>query len=258
MKTFFRSFGSGPAFLVLHGLFGVSDNWVTFGKRIASDFRVIIPDLRNHGQSPHSNHFDFPAMEEDILELIEEEVPIEKVLLMGHSLGGRLAVNIALHHPELIRKLVVVDISLRKYPPRREHLELIGAMRSVDLSAVRSRQEVEEHLKERVPNQRLRQFLQKSIYWQDRNRLGWRLNLPVISENLPALFESSDLSGTFRGPVLFIRGGRSDYISDNDQPGIKEKFPDAELVTIPSAGHWVHADAPGEFFTVVSSFLKRC
>ena len=139
--------------------------------------------MRNHGRSPHSPLFDFPSMEQDILELIEEETN-GAVMLMGHSLGGRVAVNLALHHPELIRKLVIVDISLRKYPPGKEHLGLIEAMRSLDLSQLGSRSEIEKQLRERIPNLKLRQFLMKNIYRRERGRLAWRLNLPVISSFL--------------------------------------------------------------------------
>ncbi|MFH1936375.1 MAG: alpha/beta fold hydrolase [Bacteroidota bacterium] len=222
MKLFFRQFGTGPVFFILHGLFGLSDNWVTLGKRFGERFRVLIPDLRNHGRSPHSPLFDFPSLEQDILELIEQETD-GAVMLMGHSLGGRVAVNLALHHPELIHKLVIVDISLRKYPPSKEHLGLIEAMQSVDISRAGSRSEIEKQLRKLVPNLKLRQFLLKNIYWRERGQLAWRMNLPVISESLPA---------------------------------IHEKFPGSTVRTIESGTHWVHDDNPGEFYQVVSSFLE--
>jgi pimeloyl-ACP methyl ester carboxylesterase len=257
MKVFNRSFGAGDVLIILHGLFGISDNWVTMAKKFSPGFRVLIPDLRNHGQSPHSSLFDLPSMEEDILELIEEETAGEPVILMGHSLGGRVAANIALHYPAMIRKLILIDISLRKYPPRQEHIELIEAMLSIDLSSIKNRADVEKQLKVRIHSPGLRQFLMKNIYWRERGRLSWRLNLPAISGNLPAIFDTEIPTGTYPGPVLVIKGGMSDYITKNDPVIIKEKFPGTELVTIPSAGHWVHADAPGEFFTVVINFLTR-
>ncbi len=255
MKLFFHSFGTGIPFIILHGLFGISDNWVTLGKRFGERFRVIVPDLRNHGRSPHSDLFDLPSMEQDILELIEEETTGE-VMLMGHSLGGRVAVNLALHNPELIRKLVIVDISLRKYPPQREHLDLIEAMHALDLSQSGSRTEIEEHLRERIPSLKLRRFLMKNLYWSDRRQLGWRLNLPVISKRLPAIFDGGSIYGEFPGPALFIRGERSDYILDSDLPAIHKNFPGSTVRTIAGASHWVHADNPGEFYQVVSSFLE--
>ncbi|NQV01344.1 MAG: alpha/beta fold hydrolase [Bacteroidia bacterium] len=255
MKLFFRSFGSGPTLIILHGLFGISDNWVTLGKRFGERFRVIIPDLRNHGRSPHSPIFDFPSMEQDILELIEEEVD-GAVMLLGHSLGGRIAVNLALHYQEMIRKLVVVDISLRKYHPQREHLGFIKAMHSLDLSKSGSRFEIEKQLREQVSSLKLRQFLLKNLYWRERGQFAWRLNLPVISESLPAIFEEGSVPGSYPGPALFIRGERSDYILNSDLPAIHKKFPGGTVRTIAGASHWVHADNPGEFYQAVSSFLE--
>lgn len=255
MKLFFRSIGSGNPLIILHGLFGVSDNWVTLGRQFSERFHVIIPDLRNHGRSPHSHLFDFSSMEQDVLELIEEETS-GKVILMGHSLGGRIAVNLALHYPAFFRKLVIVDISLRKYPPQREHLDLIEAMQSLDLTNLRSRSEIEKLLRERIPSVKLRQFLLKNVYWRERGQLAWRLNLPVISKSLPAIFEGGIAPGTFTGPTLFIRGERSPYIRDADLKAIHEKFPGATVRTIEGATHWVHADNPGEFYRVVTPFLE--
>jgi len=255
MKLFFHKLGTGPVLIILHGLFGTSDNWVTLGKRFGERFRVIIPDLRNHGRSPHSDLFDFPSMEQDIVELIEEETDGSAVLL-GHSLGGRIAVNVASHYPEMIQKLVIVDISLRKYPPQNDHLDIIGAMQALDLNQAHTRKEVDELLLQMIPGLKLRQFLMKNLYWRERGRLSWRLNLPVISESLPALFDGGVVPGQFPGPALFIRGERSNYILDGDVPAIKEKFPGAVIKTIKGATHWVHADNPGEFYAVVNSFLE--
>jgi len=255
MKLFHHSFGNGPPLVIVHGLFGISDNWVTLGKRFAEEFRIIIPDLRNHGRSPWSFVFDFSSMEEDILELIEEKIN-GPVFLMGHSLGGRIAINLALHHPGLIRKLVIVDISLRKYPPQSIHLQLIHAMQQLDLSTIRSRSEADRELGELIPSRRLRQFLLKNLYWQEKGVLGWRLNFPVISESLPAIFEDGDVPGVFQGSALFVRGGESDYIRDDDLPAIQQKFPGSTVRTIEGATHWVHADHPGEFFRMVNDFLK--
>lgn len=256
MKLFFRSFGTGSALIILHGLFGISDNWVTLGKQFGKGFRVLIPDLRNHGRSPHSERFDFASMEQDILELIEEET-VGAVMLLGHSLGGRVAVNLAIHYPDRIQKLVVVDISLRKYSPRREHLDLLDAMHALDLSQPTRRTELEEQLRQRIPSQKVRQFLLKNLYWNESGKLAWRLNLPVIAESLPGIFDGAAVTGRYMGPTLFIRGERSDYILDSDLPAIHEKFPATTVRTIRGATHWVHADNPGDFYQVVSSFLPE-
>ena len=255
MQLHFHQKGSGPPLIIIHGLFGVSDNWVTVGRKLASRFQVIMPDLRNHGRSPWSDVFDFPSMEEDVLELMDH-LDLPEAIIMGHSLGGRIAVHLALNFPERISKLIVVDISLRKYPPRSEHLELIEAMQQLDLDAIQSRQEAERILEKRIPSRRLRQFLLKNIYHAARERLAWRLNLDVINDSLPALFDTANLNGVYQGPALFVRGGLSDYIRASDIPAIKKQFPRSIVRTIDGASHWVHADKPEEFYEMINTFLS--
>lgn len=254
MKLFFQVYGEGRPLIILHGLFGLSDNWVTIGKNLAEHFRVYIPDLRNHGQSPHSPVFDFPALEDDLLEFVETH-ELDRAILMGHSLGGKTAMFFALHQPQRVEKLIVVDISLRRYGYRAEHQELIDAMLGTDLSVAKTRGDVERQLRERIENPRLRQFVLKNLYWRDRGRMAWRPNLKAINDNLSAVIEGVSVSGEYDGPALFIRGGRSAYISDDDLELIKTKFPGSVVKTIAQATHWVHADAPGEFIGIVRNFL---
>lgn len=255
MQLFYRHFGHGMPVVILHGLYGISDNWVTFGRNLAElDYSVFIPDLRNHGQSPHSKVFDFPALCSDVAEFCESH-QLSRINLIGHSLGGKTAMLLALQFPDLVGKLVVVDISLRKSPPDRDHQKLLDAMLSVDFSRSASRSDVDKQLSETIESVKLRQFLLKNVYWRDRNSLDWRLNLPAINENLLSIFEGVTFPGQFRAPALFIRGGESDYVLDQDIVEIKEKFPGAGVKTIANASHWVHADAPGEFFQLVSDFL---
>jgi esterase len=254
MKLFFHTFGEGPPLIILHGLFGVSDNWVTIGKKLAEHYRVFIPDLRNHGRSPHSAVFDFPALEDDLLEFIETH-DLEKPVLMGHSLGGKTAMHFALHQPQMVDKLVVVDISLRKYPHNEEHQMLINAILDADLAESHTRGDVDKQLMRTISSQKLRQFVLKNLYWRERGKMGWRLNIKAINENLHAIFEGVTVSGEYAGPSLFIRGGLSEYISDEDIETIRKKFPGAVVRTIAQATHWVHADAPGEFYEIVSDFL---
>ncbi len=256
MKLFFRRFGAGKPVIILHGLFGLSDNWVTFAKQLGEHYQVFIPDLRNHGLSPHSKVFDFPSMEDDVIGMLEDN-HLEDIYLIGHSLGGKTAMFLSLHHPEIVKKLVVVDISLRKSPPNREHQQLLNAMMAVDFNVARSRSDVEKQLSVSVKSPKIRQFLLKNVYWRDRNSLDWRLNLRAINDNLLTIFEGVDVTGSYAGPTLFIRGGMSDYIRKDDADDLKMKFPGAVMNTIANASHWVHADAPGEFYTLVKDFLDR-
>jgi esterase len=256
MKLFFRRFGEGKPLVILHGLFGISDNWVTIGKRLAENHEVYIPDLRNHGQSPHSNVFNLQALTGDLEEFTGEN-NLKDIILIGHSLGGKTSMQFALQNPSMVKKIIVVDISLRKYSNYRDHQLLIDAMMRVDFSTAMRRSDVEKQLMKTIKSPRLCQFLLKNVYWRDKDTLGWRLNLTALNENLPSVFESPSGESQFPGPALFIRGGLSDYILDADLTEIKRKFPRAELSTIPSATHWVHADAPEEFLDVVNQFLLK-
>ncbi len=255
MKLFSREYGKGDPLIILHGLFGLSDNWATHGRSLGEFFHVMIPDLRNHGQSPHSDVFDYPSMKEDILEFIEEKGSGE-VNLLGHSLGGKVAMMLALENPQIVKKLIVADISPGSYPPNLEHLQLLNAMLSTDLSIATSRSDIELQLATKIKSQRLRQFLLKNIYRAERGRFEWRLNLPAISANLPLVMEGIETAGIYPGPALFIRGGKSDYIKENEFEKIRDRFPNAILKTIENAGHWLHADAPAEFLEIVLAFLN--
>jgi esterase len=256
MKLFCRQFGSGFPIVILHGLFGISDNWVSIARELGGKYAVYVPDLRNHGQSQHSPVFDFPSLVDDLLELTED-LNLKKFFLAGHSLGGKVAMYFTLQHPEMISKLVVVDIGLRKAPVNMEHQMLIDAMLGVDFSDATARSDVERQLAVTVHSQRLRQFLLKNVYWRDKQMLDWRLNLHAINKNLLNIFEGVDVPGKFEGPALFIRGGRSDYIKEEDIAELKMKFPGALVETIPEAGHWVHADTPGEFLEILRKFLDQ-
>jgi len=254
MKLFFRHMGKGNPVVILHGLLGLSDNWVTFGRQLASDFEVFIPDLRNHGQSPHDPVFNFTVLVEDLHELIEDQ-GLKKVNLIGHSLGGKIAMFFTLEYPDLLDKLVVVDIGLRKYSPNLEHQMLIDAMMEVDFSSARSRSDVDRQLEQNVHSLKLRQFLLKNIYWKDKETLGWRVNLPILKESLPRMLEGITTDKKFPNPVLLVRGGLSDFVTDADLPAMVKQFPHTSVKTLANASHWVHADAPGEFYSLVHEFL---
>lgn len=255
MKLFYRHFGQGSPVIVLHGLFGQSDNWLSIGKRLAEHFSVFIPDMRNHGQSAHSSSLSYQAMSDDILEFIDENNIVNPIII-GHSMGGKAAMHFTLEHPHLVKKLAVIDISLRKYPERRIHTHIVSTMLSLTLSSFTTRQEVEKALIEKIDNERIRMFILKNLYYKHHGKLAWRLNLDAINNSLDMLFDAVDVPGTFDKEVLFVRGEKSDYIPDEDVGLIKRSFPKAEIITISGATHWVHADAPDELFGILAEFLS--
>ena len=258
MKLFYRHFGEGQPLIILHGIFGISDNWVTLGKRLAAKFSVYIPDLRNHGQSPHSSTFNYIAMADDLMEFIEDH-QLKNPMIIGHSMGGKVAMTFTLEHPEMVSKLVIVDISPRKYPGRNVHFDMIAAMMAVDFDTVSTRDEVEAILEQSIPDRRIRLFVMKNLYRKTRNTFDWRLNLKAISANMDYVFDGIDTPVQYTGPTLFIKGGNSDYISGEDFPLIYKNFPTANIRTIAGASHWVHADSPNELCRLFSMFLgKEC
>ena len=256
MKLFFREFGQGHPAIILHGLFGQSDNWVTVGRRIADQFHVYIPDQRNHGQSPHTSIHSFPAMADDLAEFIEDH-DIENPILIGHSMGGKVAMTYALENPEKVKKLVVVDISPRKYPERITHTQVISQMLNIDLENTATRGEVEKILNLRITDTRVRMFIMKNLYYKIHGKLAWRLNLDAINQSMDLLFDGIRSENQYKGPTLFIRGGKSDYVPDDDITLITSLFPEAVIKTISEASHWVHADAPEELCYLLSEFLER-
>jgi pimeloyl-ACP methyl ester carboxylesterase len=258
MELFYHHFGQGAKLIILHGLFGISDNWVTIGKRLSEKYEVYIPDLRNHGRSPHSSVFTYPAMIEDVYDFYIQH-GIQKAVLIGHSMGGKVAMNFALEYPEMLEKLIVVDISPRTYPYRQQHVEMIQAMSSVDFDLLITRTAVEDHLRAYITDEKIRLFVLKNLYRLDRGRLEWRLNLEAISANLDAIFEGLSAQSGFEKETLFIKGSLSSYITEEDIPLIKTYFPHSQISTIEGASHWVHSDKPGELCAVFSSFLgKEC
>ena len=256
MKLFFREFGNGQPAIILHGLFGQSDNWVSVGRRIADQFHVYIPDQRNHGQSPHTSIQSFPAMADDLAEFLEDHA-IENPILIGHSMGGKVAMTYALENPGNVHKLVIIDISPRKYPERIAHTEVISQMLSIDIESITTRTEVDKILRTHITDTRTRMFIMKNLYYKLHGKLAWRLNLEAINQSMDYLFDAIKSESQYLGPTLFIRGGKSDYVPDADILLIKSLFPQAIIKTISGASHWVHADTPEELCFLLSSFLER-
>jgi len=258
VQLYYREFGErgDQPLVLLHGLFGMSDNWYSIARNIAEEgYYILVPDQRNHGRSGHSNIHNYPAMVDDLLEFLDEQ-ELEQTCLLGHSMGGKTSMQFAFDYPERVQKLIVADMSPALSERGDIHAGIIDTLLQLDLSAFDGRQEVAEAMKDQITNARLRHFLQKNLYWKDRGSLGWRVNLEAIRENLNEIFLPVETAAPFEKPVLFIRGGRSDYVPDDDIPLIEELFPQAKVRTLPGASHWLHAEDPDGFTAEVLYFLS--
>ena len=247
--------GQGTPLLIIHGFLGMSNNWKSLGSLYAAlGFQTHLLDLRNHGKSFHSEIFSYDAMAQDILDYCQEN-NLDKISIIGHSMGGKVAMLFATTYPERVDKLVVADIGSKQYAPH--HQDIFAGLNAVDFSVKPSRTEVEETLYPFIPDFGTRQFLMKNLYWVTPNQLGFRFNLKVFNENTDVIGTALPDENTFFKPTMFIRGGNSRYILDTDLPEIKKHFPKFELVTIPNVGHWLHAENPKLFFEETSSFLTK-
>jgi pimeloyl-ACP methyl ester carboxylesterase len=254
MKLFYRKYGEGQPLIILHGLFGQSDNWNSLAKEFSEKgFEVYTVDQRNHGLSPHDEEMSFQAMSEDLFELIND-LNLKKPVLLGHSLGGKTVMQFAIDHPGIADKIIVADIATKYYAPHHQHV--LAALNAVDFDVVNSRKEAEAILTKHIADWGTRQFLLKNIYWKDDGKLAWRFNLKVISEKIQIVGAPITSDETVDVPALFIRGGNSNYIQEEDMNEISEIFPRCMLETIEGAGHWVHAEKPGEFRNAVLNFIK--
>jgi esterase len=253
MKLFFRTYGDGQPFIILHGLFGSSDNWLPQAKVLSAKYKVILIDQRNHGQSPHDNAFDYNVMVNDLLEFIED-YQIADPIILGHSMGGKTAMNFALKHPDKLQKLIVVDIAPRAYD--LEHYIIVDGLKAIPINSITSRVEADKALSNYVHEGDTRQFLLKNLQRKAEGGFSWKINLPVISEKLSNVGVDLQISGVFDKPTLFVRGSRSSYIRDDDRKRIKEIFLKSALVTL-DTGHWVQAEKPQEFVEVVMQWLTK-
>lgn len=266
MKLNTQILGEGKDLIILHGLYGSGDNWLTTARQLAENFRVHLPDQRNHGDSPHHEDHSYEAMVEDVVEYIGEHT-VGSPIILGHSMGGKTAMWLSILHPELTSALIVADISPVSYaqvtsPSRliNQHLNIVNAMHSLDFSQVKTRQQIDQELAAYIPIEKIRQFLIKSI---DRGKNGtykWKLNINALSNYLPEIMKGIDIEKHATAinpdmPVLFIKGELSEYIPDSDFEQIKKLYPQAEFETIFDSGHWIHAEKPEAFLNVVKAFL---
>jgi esterase len=252
MQLHYETCGTGAPLIILHGLLGSLENWHTLSRRLGEKFRVFAVDQRNHGRSPHTAGMSFELMAEDVRELMETQ-HLENAHVLGHSMGGKTAMQLALAYPKLVDRLVVVDISPQAYSPR--HVQIIQGALSLDLSQFQNRGDVDRALAPSIPDKTVRQFLLKNLAPDEAGGLRWKPNLKDIALNHERMSQALSSDSPFTGPTLFIRGGQSSYIRDADMPLIRQLFPRAEMLTIPQADHWVHADAPESFLKAVLDFL---
>jgi pimeloyl-ACP methyl ester carboxylesterase len=254
MQLAYHSYGDhGTPLLILHGLLGSSDNWHTVGKKLSTSFRVFALDARNHGRSPHDDVMTYEAMAEDVREFMEDN-HLSTAHLLGHSMGGKTAMHVALRYPERVEKLVVVDIAPRAY--NRQHDSLFDAIRSLDLNQFASRHEINKVLTGKIPDKLTRQFVMKNLAREDASRFRWKINLTAIVEHYDEINSALDTSKRFDKPTLFIKSNTSGYITKEDEAQITNIFPTARIVGL-EAGHWIHAEAPEAFTAIVKNFLDN-
>ncbi|MSQ47020.1 MAG: alpha/beta fold hydrolase [Deltaproteobacteria bacterium] len=247
-----ETYGQGHPLIILHGLFGTQENWRTLSKSFGQHWQVFALDQRNHGRSPHSQDFTYQTMTDDLHEFMQQHA-LPSAYVLGHSMGGKVAMRFAVTYPDIVDKLIVVDIAPKVYPP--SHDDVFAALYALDLPTLRSRQDADAALAHYLPDLALRQFLLKNLERTESGAFRWRINLDGIRDNYHEILKGFEKTSTFAKPALFIKGANSGYLKENDFVAIRALFPRTQLVTIPGTGHWVHAEAPREFARIVNEFL---
>ncbi|MGL1885354.1 MAG: alpha/beta fold hydrolase [Reichenbachiella sp.] len=248
----YKRFGEGQPLIIIHGFMGSLDNWMTLGKKFAEDFDVILVDQRNHGKSFHSDEWGYSYMVDDLEKLIDE-LELVNPILLGHSMGGKTVMQYAAFHDAKIDRLIVADIGPKFYPPH--HKTILDGLSAVNIDALQSRQEADEFLSSYVSDIGIRTFLLKNLN-RSSEGFSWKMNLPVLADNIEKIGEELSRHLPIETGSLFIRGGNSDYILDEDWSSIEEIFENSELATIEGVGHWLHAERPSEFYDLIMKFLK--
>ena len=249
---FHKRVGEGRPVIILHGLFGTGDNWRTFAGMLKDQFEVLLVDLRNHGRSFWSDDFDYEIAAQDVVDLMDElEIPHADII--GHSMGGKVAMTLAQNHPDRVDKLVVVDIAQKKYP--RGHDQIFDAIFSVEPALLNDRKEAEDKLALKISEHGVRQFLLKSLARDKDGGFRWKTNFKALYKNYEKVLSEVEVAEV-KAKTLFIRGSRSSYIREEEVSSLAGHLPEAEVSIVSiDAGHWVHAERPKELFSHVSSFL---
>lgn len=253
MKLNHKILGEGEPLVIMHGLFGMLDNWMSFAKKISESYQVILVDHRNHGRSPHSDEISFDLYKEDLRNLLND-LDIEKAHVMGHSMGGKTVMNFAVAYPNRTKSMISVDMGAHAYT-KGNHDEIFGAILPLDLAQYSKRSDVDAALAEKISDFGIRQFLLKNLS-RSGDTFVWKANFRALKKNYDELRKAVPSNTPYVGKCLFVRGGSSSYIRDKDFKSINEVFPNAQIETIEGAGHWVHAAKPQELLKVVKGFLE--
>ena len=253
MQLFYKQYGTtGTPLFILHGIFGMLDNWHNIAKKLSEHYTVYTIDARNHGQSPHSDESGYQVMAEDVIELANN-LHIDRFILMGHSMGGKTALWIANQYPERILKLIAVDIAPKRYKPG--HVAYFKAFEEINWSVFTTRKEIDEALMAYEANMGVRLFLAKNIERNEAGTFSVKANIPALKNAYDEIIGELHFTSVYEGETLFILGANSRYLKEEDKPYILEHFPKAQFVSIPNAGHWVHADNPLAFVAALEVFL---
>jgi len=253
MKLNYKEFGQGEPVIILHGLFGTLDNWQTIAKQLAKDFWIFIVDQRNHGRSPHVDELDYRLMAEDLKGFMDQHW-IPKAHIIGHSMGGKTAMQFAFDYPDMVDKLTVVDIGPGEN--KAGHDMIFDALLSLDLENIANRSDADDFLKEKIDEYGVRQFLLKNLNRKKEGGYQWKMNLQAIHQNYQNILAAVGGDNVYDGETLFIKGGNSNYIKSEEEKTILGYFPESSIKTIEGAGHWVHAEAPKELLESVLGFLS--
>ncbi len=247
--------GTGKPFVILHGFLGMSDNWKTLGMRWSEvGYEVHLLDQRNHGRTFHSDEFSYDVMVEDLKRYCEEH-NLEEIILLGHSMGGKVAMQFAVTYPNKVSNLIIADISPKAYPSH--HQDILKALHALDFTKIKSRGEADDALSEYIRDQGTRLFLLKNLYRNSNKEFALRINLPILSEKIEEVGVALPKNTVFEGHTLFLGGEKSGYIETMDELLIKKHFPNAEIKMISNAGHWLHAENPDDFYDATMSFLQN-
>jgi pimeloyl-ACP methyl ester carboxylesterase len=246
--------GTGTPLLILHGFLGSGDNWISLGRKFSKDFEVHLIDLRNHGRSFHDDEMDFEVMYEDVVRYCQTK-DLANVSIIGHSMGGKVGMHLAVQQAGLVQKLIVVDIAPKAY--RIRHDFILMALKAVDFSQHKTRDEVATVLAKFIKQKPIIQFLLKNVYRASNDRLGFRFNLAIFLEKYGNIIESLPVYSQYEGEVLFLKGEHSDYILEEDTALITAHFPKVSITTIANSGHWLHAENPIDFYNSCILHLKK-